>query len=449
MILDLPYDLIDKGFVSFSPWDISFMHCIRDTIFLTPTALRATAVMFCFSMQAAGAGDWPQILGPHRSGIADPDEQLADTWPASGPREVWRRPVGSGYAGVAIVNGRAFLFHRLDNREITEALDAATGEVIWKTDHPTRFRPQVGGGDGPLCTPTISNNRVITFGTQGMLTCLNAETGEIIWQHRAHEEFDAAEGYFGSGSSPLIIDDSVVVNIGGRNGAGVVGFNLATGNVAWKTTDEPSSYAAPSSVMLNEKQHAVVVTRYQCLLINPTDGTIGWSFPFGMRGPTVNAATPLTWNTPDGSHRLFVTASYGIGSVCAAFTKTEVTPQWAGTDSLASQYCTPIFRDDHLYCIDGRDDGPPGAMTCIDATTGKVAWRIENFGYGNLLAADNKLLAVKTNGDIALLDVSPQGMSVQAKTQPLPGTIRALPALAQGRLFVRNEDTLVCLEIGR
>jgi len=135
--------------------------------------------------------------------------------------------------------------------------------------------------------------------------------------------------------------------------------------------------------------------------------------------------------------------------VCATFTKTEVTPQWSGTDSLASQYCTPILRKGHLYCIDGRDDGPPGAMTCIDITTGKAVWREENFGYGNLLAADNKVLAVKTNGDIALLNVSPQGMTVLGQSQPLPGTIRALPTLAQGRLFVRNDDTLVCLDISR
>ena len=425
------------------------MHSICDTIFLTPTALRATAVILCFSMQSARAGDWPQILGPNRNGIAAPDEQLADTWPASGPQEIWRRPVGSGYAGIAVVDGTAFLFHRIDNREITEALDATNGKGIWKTDHPTRFRPQVGGGDGPLCTPTISNGKVITFGAQGMLTCLDTQTGKLLWQNRTHEEFDAAEGYFGSGSSPLVIDTHVVVNIGGRHGAGVVGFDLATGNVAWKATDEPASYAAPSSVMLNEKQHVLITTRYQCLFIDPTNGAIGWSFPFGMRGPTVNAATPITWRDQTNGHNLLVTASYGIGSVCATFTKTEVTPQWSGTDSLASQYCTPILRKGYLYCIDGRDDGPPGAMTCIDANTGKAVWREDNFGYGNLLAADNKVLAVKTNGDIALLDVSPQGMTVLGQNQPLPGTIRALPALAQGRLFVRNDNTLVCLDISR
>ena len=165
--------------------------------------------------------------------------------------------------------------------------------------------------------------------------------------------------------------------------------------------------------------------------------------------PTVNAATPITWKTPDNTYHLFVTASYGIGSVCSTFTKTEITPEWSGTDSLASQYCTPILSEDHLYCIDGRDDGPPGAMTCIDVATGKADWREENFGYGTLLAADNKLLAVKTNGDIVLFDVSAQGMTILGETQPLPGTLRALPALSQGKLFIRNNDTLVCLDISR
>ena len=133
--------------------------------------------------------------------------------------------------------------------------------MIWKTEHPTRFRPQVGGGDGPLCTPTVSQDRLLTFGAQGMLTCLDRRTGNQLWQHRTHQEFDASEGYFGSGSSPLVSGNHVLVNIGGRKGAGVVGFDFQTGKAAWKTSDEPASYAAPSLVQLNDKQYAVVITR--------------------------------------------------------------------------------------------------------------------------------------------------------------------------------------------
>ena len=398
---------------------------------------------------AATAGDWPQVLGPVRTGVATADERLADRWPETGPPVIWKRPVGSGYAGVAVATGRVFLFHRQGDREVTEALDAATGKTLWQADHATRFQPQVGGGDGPLCVPNVSGDRLITFGAQGVLTCLDTATGQIHWQRQTHREFDAAEGYFGAGSSPLVIGDCIVVNVGGRSGAGVVGFELSTGKVRWQTTDEPASYAAPTVIEQGGRQQAVVITRYQCLLIDPTNGAIGWQFPFGMRGPTVNAATPLAWTAADGTSRLLVTAAYGIGSICATFNADSATPIWQGTESLASQYCTPIMLDGHLYCIDGRDDVPPATLKCVDAATGQLRWQEPNFGYGTLLAADGKLLAVKTSGDLMLLQVSPAGFEALATDRPLPGTLRALPALAAGRLYLRDDDTLAAFDIGR
>ena len=398
---------------------------------------------------AATAGDWPQVLGPTRTGIAAADERLADRWPETGPPVIWKRPVGSGYAGVAVATGRVFLFHRQGDREVTEALDAATGKTLWQADHATRFQPQVGGGDGPLCVPNVSGDRLITFGAQGVLTCLDTATGQVRWQRQTHREFDAAEGYFGAGSSPLVIGDCVVVNVGGRSGAGVVGFELSTGKVRWQTTDEPASYAAPTVIEQGGRQQAVVITRYRCLLIDPTNGAVGWQFPFGMRGPTVNAATPLAWTAADGTSRLLVTAAYGIGSICATFNADSATPIWQGTKSLASQYCTPILLDGHLYCIDGRDDVPPATLKCVDAATGQLRWQEPNFGYGTLLAADGKLLAVKTSGDLMLLKVSPAGFEALATDRPLPGTLRALPALAAGRLYLRDDDTLAAFDIGR
>ena len=109
----------------------------------------------------ARAGDWPQILGPGRNGVAAADEYLADTWPAAGPRRLWRREVGAGVAGVAVVAGRVYLFHRVGDRELLDCLDAATGETLWSDGHETRFMPQVGGGDGPLCPPVVHEGRVV------------------------------------------------------------------------------------------------------------------------------------------------------------------------------------------------------------------------------------------------------------------------------------------------
>ena len=395
------------------------------------------------------AGDWPQILGPHRTGVAAEDETLSDRWPDSGPQELWRRPVGRGYAGLAVAAGRGFLFHREGDREIIEAVDAATGKTLWRADQATRFRPQVGGSDGPLCVPTVAADRVITFGAQGVLTCLDAASGRQLWQRQTHQEFDAAEGYFGAGSAPLVIGPRVIVNVGGRGDAGLVGFDLESGEAVWQATKAPASYAAPRAVLVGDRPHVLVVTRYRCLLLDPASGLIHWEFPFGMRGPTVNAATPLAFRDRDGNQRLLVTAAYGIGSVCATFDTRAAVPVWQGTDSLASQYCTPILRDGRLTCIDGRDDVPPTALKHVDAATGDVLWQEPNFGYGTLLAADGKLLAVKTDGELLLLRASAAGVEFLGRARPLPGTLRALPALSAGRLYIRDDTTLVCLAVGR
>ena len=398
---------------------------------------------------SARAGDWPQILGPTRSGIAADDETLADRWPADGPREVWRRRVGSGYAGVVVRGGRGYLFHRLDGREVLEAFDPASGKTLWQDEHPTSFRPQVGGGDGPLCTPVAADEAVLSFGAQGVLSCHDPATGAVRWRRETHREFGAPEGYFGAGSTPLVIGDVVIANVGGtRDQTGVVAFSLATGATVWAATREPASYSSPLAVTVDRRTFVVMVTRYQCLLLDPLSGKIHWQFPFGMRGPTVNAAVPVVFKSDDGDTRLLVTASYGIGSVCGPFDKDSFARGWEGTDSLATQYCTPIVIDGHLYAIDGRDDGPPGDFVCIEAATGRVAWRERAFGYGTLLSADGKLVVAKTDGGIVLVRPSPEGLRVLSRARPLSGTLRALPAIASGRLFIRDDSTLVCLEVG-
>ena len=403
------------------------------------------------SAAGARAGDWPQILGPARNGQAAADERLADAWPADGPKVVWKKAVGSGYSGIAVAVGKVFLFHRQGAKEVLEALDPATGETLWSEASPTTFRPQVGGGDGPLCVPLVHEGTVITFGAQGVLTAREAATGKPRWQRKTHEEFAAPEGYFGAGSTPLVAGGNVLVNVGGTKAAGkkadagVVAFRLESGEPAWMATAEPASYASPVKVELGGKPQGLFVTRYQCLLVDPATGNIAWKFPFGMRGPTVNAATPVV---ADGDH-LLVTASYGIGSVYAAFDGENVKPLWDGTESLASQYCTPVVLGAHAYAIDGREDGPPGDLKCFEVATGNVAWQEKGFGYGTLLAADGKLIVARNDGALALVRATPSKLEVLGRARPLTGSVRALPALAAGRLYLRDDKTLVVLDVGK
>ncbi|HVJ85689.1 MAG TPA: PQQ-binding-like beta-propeller repeat protein [Caulifigura sp.] len=417
---------------------------------MSPIASRILLLLVIglFSRGACFAGDWPQILGPNRNGTAAADEKLADAWPAEGPKVAWSKKVGSGYAGLAIAGPRAYLYHRLGDFDVLEALNPATGETIWKEGAPTSFSPGVGSGDGPLCVPTLAGDLVISYSPQGLLSVRNASTGQLGWKRSTHQEFGAQEGYFGAGNTPLVVGHVVIVNVGGaRSGAGVVGFDLKTGAPLWKQVSDQASYSTPILLHDSSRDLAIVITRLKCVALNPETGKAVWEFPFGQRGPTVNGAAPVVVRD-----RLFLTASYGIGGVLLDLKPNAAEPLWADTDTLASQYGTPVEADGLLYGFHGRDDVPPAEFRCVDPFAvhfkQRVLWSVPDFGYGTVIKADGKLILVKTDGTMILAGISREKYAPKSEFKAFDSTVRALPALAQGGLFARDEQTLKRFEVG-
>lgn len=179
----------------------------------------------------ATAGDWPQILGPNRNGIAV-DESIVDSFPDDGPKTVWQREVGSGFAGLAVADGIAVLFHRVGDVERVEAMNAGTGEVLWKTDFPAEFVPRFVNDNGPRCVPLIHNGRVYLYGAMGGLHALDLKTGETLWSRDTFEEYksqrsfrgEPPEGYFGIGTSPIVLPHLAPGDSpGAKYGGGVTG----------------------------------------------------------------------------------------------------------------------------------------------------------------------------------------------------------------------------------
>lgn len=386
-------------------------------------------------------GDWPQILGPNRNGLAL-DEQLADSWPTEGPRTLWQREVGQGFAGVAVSGDRLVLFHRLGDELVGEGLDAATGKSRWKTTLPTKYRSSISSDDGPRCVPLIHGDRVVLLGPAGEMAAVDLNTGKQLWTRELYEEFKAPEGYFGAGSSPIVEDGKLLVNVGGR-GAGLVALSLADGKTLWKATDELASYSSPTAATVGGVRHVVFVTRLNVVSVDAATGEVRFRFPFGARGPTVNAANPLVL----GDH-VFVSASYGVGAKWAKIGAGTATTEWESDDVMSSQYTTCVEHLGNLYGIDGRQDVGVARLRCIDPRAGKVLWTEEGFGTGNLILADDKLLIAKTDGTLVLARPSPTKYEPLAKVQVLDTTVQALPALAAGRLFVRDTKTLKCLAVG-
>jgi outer membrane protein assembly factor BamB len=404
------------------------------------TNLASLAALLAVS--SSFAGDWPQILGPNRDGVAE-GERIADRFPEGGPKPLWTRPVGQGFAGVAVRDGQAYLFHRSGDLERVEAMEARTGTVVWTSDGPTGYSGAIASDDGPRCVPVVTAERVIVFGAEGRLRCLDRKGGDERWSIATHEVFGVPDSYFGAGSSPVIEGDLVLVNVGGsRGGAGVVAFDLKTGNVKWKATKEQASYSSPVVATVAGRRQAVFVTRLTCTGLDPQTGEILWSFPFGARGPTVNAANPVLLGD-----RLFLTASYGVGAVFAKLGPKSAEELWASDDVLSSQYTTPIADSGVLFGVDGRQDVGAATLRCVDPAAKKVHWSQEGFGYATLIKADGTLLAQKTDGTLVLVKPDKTGYHELSQASLTQGTARALPALSNGLYFVRDESTLYCYDL--
>jgi len=388
------------------------------------------------------AGDWPQILGPDRNCVAQ-GEHVRRYWGSERPKEIWQRDVGEGLAGVAVAGGRVVLYHRLGDEQVVEAMAVETGEVLWTYRWPTHYVSTISPDSGPRCVPLIHGDAVYLHGAAGNLVCLALADGSRRWLRDTAADFDVRQGYFGAGSTPLVAGDLLLVNVGGRKKGGIVAFALADGKTVWQVPDEQASYSSPRLVELEGIKHALFVTRYNFLSLDPITGTVRFRLPFGKRGPTVNAASPVV-----KKNHVFLSASYGIGSRWVEFDKDHVKVVESWDDLMSSQYSTCVFFGDILFGVDGRQDGPPGSLRCFDPRNGTLLWSKDAMGMATLIRTEETLLVMKTNGELVLVDATPSEYRELARWQLLGGTTRALPALAHGRFFVRNEKTLKCFELG-
>jgi outer membrane protein assembly factor BamB len=420
-----------------------FTSCFNPRSAVLTRQIPSVIVVVVTLVQPLSAGDWPQILGPNRNGVAI-GERLVESLPKRGPAVIWEHKVGDGYAGVAVAEGHLVVFHRLGNEEIAEGLDPLTGGRQWEKRFPATYAGGINPDTGPRCVPVIHDGSVYLFGAAGDLHALDLAKGEKRWSRAVGDDFPFAEqSYFGVGSTPIVEGTKLLANVGGKGRAGIVAFNLADGKTAWQATDERASYSSPTSATIDGQRQVIFVTRLNAMGINPDNGSVYWQFPFGARGPTVNAATP---QVVDG--HLFLSASYGIGAVCRKLGNGSIEPVWANNVTMSSQFSTPVPDGKFLYGTDGRQDGPPAKLRCIDPKTGKIQWTKEDFGVANLIAADGKLLIVTDNGGLVLAAASPKAYRELGRaTLSTSSATRALPALSNGLLYIRDSTTLKCVDL--
>jgi outer membrane protein assembly factor BamB len=386
------------------------------------------------------AQDWPQILGPNRNGVYTGPE-IVPSFPRSGPPQIWARDVGAGFAGPAVAGDRLILFHRVNNRETVEAMDAASGKTVWTFDYPTAYRDDFGFDEGPRAVPVIAGGRIFTHGADGMLHGIDFASGKMLWSVDTRRVFDAPKGYFGVASSPVVDGSRVLVNVGGKSG-GIVAFDAATGKTIWTATSDEPSYSAPLIADIAGQHTGVFFTRTGLVAVDPASGKVFYQHRWRARmAASVNAATPIVVKD-----QIFLSAQYGTGAVLLQVANNSVKPVWSGDESMSNHYSTSVYKDGYLYGFDGRQEFGQ-TLRCVELATGRVMWNVDGFGAGTLLIAGDTLVITRESGELAFARATPKAFAFTSRAQLIKGVVRAYPALANGRYFVRNDRQLIAFDL--
>lgn len=444
--------------------------------------------------------DWPIFLGPHGTGVSD-ENNLLDIWPEDGPPVAWRKKIGTGYSAPSVLGNRLAVHHRLKDKDLIECLDAATGDPIWKYDYETDYSDPYGYNNGPRCSPLLTKDRCYTFGAQGKLLCLSLSKGEKIWERDTATDWNVPEHFFGFGCTPILEDGLLIVLVGGQPNSGVVAFDPDTGKTVWESVGKDTwdrvpqdennnkpyqwtgkemlvSYSSPIVATIHGQKHLLCLMRQGLVSLNPKTGELNFKYWFRARvHESVNAARPVVVGD-----KILLSAAYETGSGVL-----QVKPDgksydvlWRDRKGLSTHWSTPIVVGDYLYGFSGRHE-EEAMFQCRELSTGDLAWETNGFtgdiadlrqdpktgklfnkqtgkpehwpfyGRGSKIIADGKFIVLSERGTLALVKIDPENFEEISRTSfpEIHHPAWAAPVLSRGRLYLRSEDHLLCLDLAK
>jgi len=400
--------------------------------------MRRTLVVFlavAASAASALASEWPHFRGPNSNGIS-PETGINKDWAARKPETLWTASMTDrGYSGPSVADGKVFIIDYATDNVVIRALDFNTGKDVWQYKYPEPGQPDNGY---TRSTPTVDGDRVYTLGRMGTLSCLNAKTGEKIWEINMIADFKGQLPRWSLGASPLVDGNNLIVCPGGPNAA-VVALNKATGKTVWQGggSDKPN-YATPAIATIAGKRQYLVFTCSFIMGVDPANGNMLWSHPWKTECD-VNAAAPVV---VDGNH-IFITSGYNHG---CAMLKVEapgkVTVLWENKEIVA-HFSASIFSGGYIY-----GTGDPGNLVCLDPKTGKALWKQGGFEKGGIIAADGTIIGFDgRGGDLIMVELKPDAYKELGRFKPLGGQSWTAPVLSDGKLIVRNTSSIACLNL--
>ena len=454
-------------------------------------------VFLVCSTSFSNAEDWPWFLGPQHTGVSNETDLRLD-WSKVKPPLCWKTKIGTGYSAPSIVGDRLVVHHRHQRLEIVSCRSVTDGREIWQYTYPSEFSDPYGYNNGPRCSPVLDGGQCITLGAEGMLTCLNLNDGQLVWQHDLKKKFRLPDWFFGVGCSPVLDGDRLIVMVGGQPNSGVVAFNRNNGSTLWEAggqstwdgtvdadrkkpykwtgTEMVVSYSSPVIVTIHGQHHLLCLMRQGLVSLDPETGAEYFHYWFRARvHESVNAARPVVVED-----QIFLSAAYKTGSALIKVNQDGKSIQevWRNRSNLLAHWSTPIHVNGFVYGFSGRHENE-GELRCLRLSDGKVSWtstglngslkeftrdpdsgRIVHtktgkvvpypyFGRGSLTQVGNRFIVLGERGTLAVVEVNSQEFQEYGRLSfpEIHYPAWAAPVLSNGKLYLRSEDWLVCLDL--
>lgn len=427
------------------------------------TATWILSVILSAAASPVLAQDWPQWRGPARDGKAV--LKAPATWPKALTQK-WKVAVGDGVSTPALVGDKLYVFSRQQNSEVIRCLDAATGKEIWQDKYDAQGATGPAASfSGPRSSPAVADGKVVTIGVRGMVSCLDAASGKVLWRK---DDFQGATPNFFTSSSPIIVDGLAIAQLGGRNNAGIVAYDLASGEQKWKWAGDNPAYSSPALMTVDGVKLIIAMTERRIVGLSAADGKLLWEAPFAAEGRAYNAATPVI----DGQTLIYSGGGRGTTAVKLQKQGDAITaqPLWRNADQ-AVQFNTPVVKDGMVYALSQSND-----LVCLNMTTGQVAWTAPaaaaaaggagagaapaggggrgrggrggggGGGYGSIIDAGSVLLALTPASELIVFQPG-EKYTEQARIKIADTPTHAYPIVSGGRIVIKDQDSLALLSV--
>jgi outer membrane protein assembly factor BamB len=390
-------------------------------------------VAAAFLPVALHAADWPRFLGPKGDGFSA-ETGIQKNWNESAPKMLWSVPLtDDGFAGPAVAGGKLFIIDHKGTEDVVRAIDMATGKDVWTYSYEDKKAANYGFSNS---TPLILAGKVYVNGRLGLVTCLDEKTGKKVWDKDIRATFKGKKPRWEYAISPFIDDNMLIVCPGGPDAA-VVALNPLTGDTLWQGGgSDVSGYATPLMAMAGSQKLYIVFTGVSLIGVDAADGKLLWRVPWKTEYD-VNGATPIVMG-----NTIFITSGYGHGCALVQFSDNDAKILWENKD-MQSRFGTPLFFAGHLYSTEDS-----GNLTCMDATTGKVAWKQPGFEMGGFTGIDGVALVLDgKGGELAMVKLAADKYQELGRFKPLGGKSWTAPIISDGKLIVRNKTTLAVFSL--